>query len=284
MADASADEDVDGEGAADGNATTPVLSSPDPGPHIARTAAMTPTVPAAVAAHTRRDLRAGAGVAKAGPTAGKGAAAAPFPAVGPAFATPAPARRSRRVWAATAAGTVGVMAAVLAMCGPGSGDESTGVVAFPSAAPSPSTSSSAEASATRASPPEPSFPLSPDLPAVPDAPPAGTPAPSPETAPTPAQQAGGDGEPAGPDRAVTGSAASGSARPRPGHAPRPGPPRPAAPHAASTPAARAPAPAPGGAPRPPAAVGPGSVCDQAGQFGHWLAGSDQARLCHSLYG
>ncbi|MFF1796900.1 hypothetical protein ACFVXQ_22235, partial [Kitasatospora sp. NPDC058263] len=34
----------------------------------------------------------------------------------------------------------------------------------------------------------------------------------------------------------------------------------------------------------PATTGGGSICDQAERFGRWPAGSEQARLCHNIYG
>ncbi|MGW2378382.1 hypothetical protein ACWCYO_39895, partial [Kitasatospora sp. NPDC001683] len=59
------------------------------------------------------------------------------------------------------------------------------------------------------------------------------------------------------------------AHPKSGHTPHP------------SPGAR---PAPnGGAPAIPT-LGPGTICDQAERIGRWPAGSEQARLCRSVYG
>ncbi|MFD0345852.1 hypothetical protein ACFQ0M_06725 [Kitasatospora aburaviensis] len=86
----------------------------------------------------------------------------------------------------------------------------------------------------------------------------------------------------GPDHAA-------APRSKPGRTARPGPSRPAGGGTAGPGAAPAtPAPAPNKAPNPPA-TGPtvpgiGSLCEQAERLGRWAAGSEQAHLCHGLYG
>ncbi|MFF7990850.1 hypothetical protein ACFZDG_13815 [Kitasatospora xanthocidica] len=178
---------------------------------------------------------------------------APLPA---APAPAAPRHRSRRVWAAAAVGTGVVLASVLVMCGPGSGDVLS-VTALPEASPSAS---------------DPAARL------LPVSPPPTTPAPSPLPAPVPGGGATGGTGAATAAEAGTADArqASASPRPKPGHgskAPTPargasGAPAPAAPGAGAS--------APGG--------GPGTICDQAERVGRWPAGSEQARLCRSVYG
>ncbi|MFJ9442109.1 hypothetical protein ACIRRH_09565 [Kitasatospora sp. NPDC101235] len=172
----------------------------------------------------------------------------------------APRRLSRKAWTATMVGTGAVLASVLAMCGPGSGDE-VRVAAVPDATPS--------ASDPAAQP----LPVSPSPTA---------PAPSPLPPPTPGVAlpagAGRPGAAATTSGAGTGPTAdaqhaSASAHPKPGHSPH-----------AGTPAHRppgAPAPASTGA---GASGGRSTICDQAERAGHWPAGSEQARICHSIYG
>ncbi|MEV7927163.1 hypothetical protein [Kitasatospora sp. NPDC088779] len=183
-----------------------------------------------------------------------GFAPAPVPAPAPA------SRRSRKVWAAATVGTVAVLAAVLAMCGPGSGDE-LDVVALPHASPSASD------------------PAAPDPPAFSPLP--TTPAPSPLPPPTPqgagpalatatAAAAPNEDEPADAQHAAT-------AHPKPGRTAHPSPSAHGASPAGATPAAPAP-----GAALP--TLGAGGICDQAERVGRWPAGSEQARLCHSIYG
>ncbi|MFB6893250.1 hypothetical protein ACFCX4_28495, partial [Kitasatospora sp. NPDC056327] len=62
----------------------------------------------------------------------------------------------------------------------------------------------------------------------------------------------------------------------------------------SAPSAPAGAPAAGSAPGAGAGAaagvgalpeaGAGTICDQAERLGRWPAGSEQARMCHSIYG
>ncbi len=177
---------------------------------------------------------------------------------------PAPAsRRSRKVWAAATIGTVSVLAAVLAMCGPGTGDE-LDVVALPHTSPSASD------------------PTAPDPPAFSPLP--TTPAPSPLPPPTPerarpapalatatAAAAPNEDEAADAQHAAT-------AHPKPGRTARPSP----STHGAPAPAGATPAAPATGAALP--TLGPGGICDQAERVGRWPAGSEQARLCHSIYG
>ncbi|MEK2495030.1 hypothetical protein WN990_36360 [Kitasatospora purpeofusca] len=208
-----------------------------------------------------------------------------------AEAAEADRRRRRRTWAVSAAGIVAGMAAVLAMCGPGSGEESSGVVAFPDASTTP--------------PLAPSPAVSPTTGLLP------VPAPSPLPSPTsnegarPAPAPGGPeaapvlagGAPTGAVPGAEGGELAGSPRPKPSRSPRPAPTR--ATHAPGGPAAPAPTPAtaanptasaPAHAPAaaPPAAsvpgAGGGTICDQAEHFGRWPAGSEQARICRGIYG
>ncbi|MGW7449145.1 hypothetical protein [Kitasatospora sp. NPDC054795] len=169
-------------------------------------------------------------------------------------ATPPPRRLSRRAWTAAMVGTGAVLASVLVMCGPGAGDELS-VAALPDASPSAS------------DPAAQLLPVSPS-PAVP--------APSPLPPPTPGAviavgrpgtTAGGPGAGATTDAAH----ASASARPKPGHSP----------HAPAPARGQSAAPTPAGA---GAGGGRNSICDQAERAGHWPAGSESARLCHSIYG
>ncbi|MFD0345851.1 hypothetical protein ACFQ0M_06720 [Kitasatospora aburaviensis] len=69
-----------------GNATTPEPSSPDPGPHITRTAARAATVPPAVTAHRSRRRRSGPAANAAAPADASEAVVQPDP---PARAEPA---------------------------------------------------------------------------------------------------------------------------------------------------------------------------------------------------
>ncbi|MGW3044627.1 hypothetical protein ACWC9T_32335 [Kitasatospora sp. NPDC001159] len=161
-----------------------------------------------------------------------------------------PPRRSRKVWAAAAGGTLAVLAAVLVMCGPGS-DDDVRAVALPGASPSTATPSG--------------------LPPV--SPPAAAPAPSPLPSPGPEiAQLGGAGEPTVQTAAPEPSDAqhpTAGARPKPGHTPHP---RPSTRPAPPTPGASVPT------------FGPGTICDRAERIGRWPTGSEQARLCRSIYG
>ncbi|WP_395297733.1 hypothetical protein ACF9IK_32995 [Kitasatospora hibisci] len=181
------------------------------------------------------------------------------------------------------------LAAVLVMCGPGSADENSGVVGFPGESPS-SAPSSALATPVGGAPeavsvPGGSTPTTAPLAAsaLPEASPAPGATPSPEEAQAPGGRTAGEGDPTGSDHAA-------APRSTPSRTARPGPSRrPAGGGAAGQGAApAAPAPAPNKAPSPPA-TGPtvpgiGSLCEQAERLGRWPAGSDQARLCHGLYG
>ncbi|MFE4358640.1 MULTISPECIES: hypothetical protein [Streptomycetaceae] len=176
----------------------------------------------------------------------------------PPWSTATPPRRlSRKAWTAAMVGTGAVLASVLAMCGPGSGDELS-VAALPDASPTASDSTAARLLPVSPSPvtPAPS-PLPPPTPG------AAVPVAGPGTA-TAASGAGGSATP-------DAQHASASARPKPGHSPH-----------TSTPAR-----GPSGAPAPAstgAGGGQNTICDQAERAGHWPPGSDQARVCHSLYG
>ncbi|MFF2145961.1 hypothetical protein [Kitasatospora sp. NPDC058190] len=183
----------------------------------------------------------------------------PPPGAPVAPAPEAPPRRSRKVWAVAAGGTLTLLAAVLVMCGPGSGDD-VRVVAVPDASPS-------TAAPTGLPPVSPS---------------AATPSPSPLPSPAPTiAQLGGTGEPTSQAAAPVVTAAppepepadaqhaTAGPRPKPGRTPRP------------SPSAHAAPPPPGGS---IPALGPGGICDQAERVGRWPAGSQQARLCHSIYG
>ncbi|WP_033347908.1 hypothetical protein [Kitasatospora aureofaciens] len=148
-----------------------------------------------------------------------------------------------------AGGTLAVLAAVLVMCGPGSGDD-VRVVALPDASPSATPS---------------------------DVLTDGTPAPSPLPSPTSAEStAASSGDPAatpaaapaGPEHA-DGRHPSPSAHPRSGRTPHP------------SPGTR---PTPGGGAQTVPSLGPGSICDQAERIGRWPAGSQQGRLCREFYG
>ncbi|MFI9363432.1 hypothetical protein ACIG5E_20595 [Kitasatospora sp. NPDC053057] len=173
--------------------------------------------------------------------------------VGPPVApVPEPPRRSRKAWAVAAGGTLAVLAAVLVMCGPGSGDD-VRVVTMPDASPSATPSDSLT---------------------------DGTPTPSPLPSPAPgstseAARASGDdpatpaAAQAGPDRTDGRHPTTPSAHPKSGRTPHPSPGTRPAPN--------------GGAPAIPS-LGPGTICDQAERIGRWPAGSEQARLCRGFYG
>ncbi|MFI2607547.1 hypothetical protein [Kitasatospora sp. NPDC018619] len=160
-------------------------------------------------------------------------------------------------------GTGAVLASVLAMYGPGPGDEL-------SAAAAPDSSPSAA---------DPTAQLLPVSPAP------AQPAPSPLPAPTPgtAVPVGGPGAPApaapsaapgaGAGTTLDAQHAPASAHPKAGHSPH-----------SSTPArgpSGTPAQASSGA---GTGGGPGTICDQAERAGRWPTGSDQARICRGLYG
>ncbi|GAA3024294.1 hypothetical protein GCM10010519_60940 [Streptomyces lactacystinicus] len=171
-------------------------------------------------------------------------------------ATPPPRRLSRKAWTAAMVGTGAVLASVLVMCGPGAGDDLS-VAALPDASPSAS------------DPTAQLLPVSPS-PAVP--------APSPLPPPTPGTViavgwAGTTAPAPGPGAGATTDAAhaSASAHPKPGHSP----------HAPAPARGQSAAPTPAGA---GAGGGRNSICDQAERAGHWPAGSESARLCHSIYG
>ncbi|WP_369185039.1 hypothetical protein [Streptomyces sp. Y1] len=109
----------------------------------------------------------------------------------------------------------------------------------------------------------------PSGPATPSAgPPPGPPAPSPLPAPTPEAGLGTTVEPE--PSAADAQHPTGAPRPKPSHPAR----ATASPHAAAP---------PGTAPTPPS-LGPGNVCDQAERTARWAPGSEQARLCRSVYG
>ncbi|MGA5823627.1 hypothetical protein ACPC54_37900 [Kitasatospora sp. NPDC094028] len=172
--------------------------------------------------------------------------APPPPGAPPAAPAPAPRRsdRARAAWVLAAVGTGAVLAAVLATCGGPGAGDDSRLVALPSGPASPS-----------AGPP----PATPATPA--------TPAPSPLPPPTPETGLGATGEAeqsADPQHPVT------APRPKPSHSAHPA----ASPRAAATPAA---------APAPPS-LGPRNVCDQAERTARWAPGSEQARLCRSVYG
>ena len=171
----------------------------------------------------------------------------------PVAPPPEPPRRSRKVWAVAAGGTLAVLAAVLVMCGPGSGDD-VRVVALPDASPS-ATPSDVLTDGTPAPSPLPS-PTSAESTAASSGDPAATPAATPAAAP------------AGPEHA-DGRHPSPSAHPRSGRTPHP------------SPGTR---PTPGGGAQTVPSLGPGSICDQAERIGRWPAGSQQGRLCREFYG
>ncbi|MFD4396749.1 hypothetical protein [Kitasatospora sp. NPDC058478] len=167
------------------------------------------------------------------------------------------------MWAAATVGTVAVLAAVLAMCGPGTGDD-LDVVALPHTSPSAS---------DPAAPDPPAFSPLPTTPAPSPLPPP-TPeraGPAPALVPATAAAAPNEDEPADAQHATT-------AHPKPGRTARPSP----STHGAPAPAAATPAAPATGAALP--TLGPGGICDQAERVGRWPAGSEQARLCHSIYG
>ncbi|WP_441247824.1 hypothetical protein [Kitasatospora sp. McL0602] len=164
--------------------------------------------------------------------------------------TPLPSPRARRrrrwAWAATAIGGAVVLGGLLATCGASEGDPAAPVAAPSSAGPTASPSPSPSVSLSMSASATPSPGLSYDPSAV-----AAAPADSP--APRQSSRSGG----------------SGSRSPRPHAAPS---------HRGESGTA---APQPGG---PSELVPSIKVCSEAERLGQFAPGSEQAKLCHSLYG